>query len=79
MVRLGLDKWQEECDRITFFGFVLQEMKSVRDSDGSSVFNAALLDTVTKRIIEGFCGLHFNDPLFLERFSSSWFLYNFVD
>ena len=54
MVRLSLDKWAEECDRVCFLGFVREEMENAHCSDGSKMFDAALLDTVTKRIIEGF-------------------------
>ena len=52
-VRLSLQEWQAECDKMCLLGYILSDMKRCVDGNGDRLFSEDVLDAVCKRAVEG--------------------------
>ena len=52
-VRLSLQEWHAECDKMCFLGYVLCEMATCVDGAGDPLFSQDVLDAISKRAVEG--------------------------
>lgn len=53
-LKLTLNDWNAEADRMAFVGYVLEKMTESCDSNGDPLFKADVLQRVRVRALEGY-------------------------
>lgn len=55
-VRMTLQEWNSECDKMCFLMYVLNEMLACVDNSGQPLFHKSVLEGARNRAVEGHLG-----------------------